>query len=441
MEAGEVSEDDLERTLSFASSCDPTSLSLTPAEGYLLSRIDGHTTWRLLRDIGGLPPEDVDICLESWLGQGVVCLGEPVRPRKPPRKLRAQKPGPASRSKTPRTIDEAALDAALDLDLEVQRRILEFELRLELPYHEILGVAADADVRAIKRAYFGLSKEFHPDRYFRREIGGFNERLDRIFRTVLEAYELLSDPTTRSEVQKNLASCSAPADPPAVDSGETEQASEPSVDTSEPKPPLTPIERLRQRMPFRIPEAALAERRQKAAQFFETARQAERRGQLKEAASSARLAIAFDPFNLEYKRAFSEIQIACAEGAIEELVQNSDSVGIVNQQKKTLELCEEVLLYKPHDPEVNHRVARMAAELNDWEKAREHAERAVERSPDVARYHTTMGRIFRQLGAKGHALRELEKSIELDPGDEEAMKLLALMKRRSPRAAGHGGAR
>jgi tetratricopeptide (TPR) repeat protein len=242
-------------------------------------------------------------------------------------------------------------------------------------------------------------------------------------------------------VQKNLASCSAPADPPAVDSGETEQASESSADTSEPKPPLTPIERLRQRMPFRIPEAALAERRQKAAQFFETARQAERRGQLKEAASSARLAIAFDPFNLEYKRAFSEIQIACAEGAIEELIQNSDSVGIANQQKRTLELCEEVLLYKPHDPEVNHRAARMAAELNDWEKAREHAERAVEHSPDVARYHTTMGRIFRQLGAKGHALRELEKSIELDPGDEEAMKLLALMKRRSPRAAGHGGVR
>ncbi len=441
MEAGDFSDDDLERMLSLNPDCDPTLLSLTPVEGYLLSRVDGHTTWRLLREIGGLPPEEADLCIEGWLAQGLLRLGDRAKPQPSLRTVAAHQSEPPARLAG--SIDESVLDPALDLPLEVQRRILEFESRLDLPYHEILGVAPDADVRTVKRAYLNLSKEFHPDRYFRREIDEFADRLNRIFRGVLEAYELLSDPATRAEVQQNLVSSPrVESRGPDRDCGEPAAEKEiPGVDetASATKPPLTPIERLRQRMPFKIPESALAERRQKAAQFFDAARQSERCGRFNEAASSIRLAIAFDPFNTEYKRAFAEIQAGCAESKIDELIQNSDSSGIVTQQKKTLDLCEEVLLYRPHNPEVNDRAARMAADLNDCTKAREYAERAVEHSPDVAKYHTTLGRIYRQLGDKGHAARELEKSLELDPHDEEAMKLLDRVKRRPSSATGKGG--
>ena len=96
--------------------------------------------------------------------------------------------GPAS------PIDEEVFDDSLELDLSVQRRILEFEACLVLPYCEILGVASNAQPKIVKRAYFKLSREFHPDRYFRREIGEYGARLERIFKKVLEAYEILSDP-------------------------------------------------------------------------------------------------------------------------------------------------------------------------------------------------------------------------------------------------------
>jgi len=444
MEAGGFSDDDLERMLSLNPDCDPTSLSLTPVEGYLLSRVDGHTTWRLLREIGGLPPEETDLCIEGWLAQGLLQLGDRAKPQSPPRAVAAHRSEPPARPVGSDPIDELALDPALDLSLEVQRRILEFESRLDLPYHEILGVALDADGRTMKRAYLDLSKEFHPDRYFRREIGEFVDRLNRIFKGVLEAYELLSDPATRAEVQQNLVSsprAESQASEPDRDQPTQEEKGASAADgtASTAKPPLTPIERLRQRMPFKIPESALAERRQKAAQLFEAARQSQDRGRFKEAASNIRLAIAFDPRNAEIKRVFAEIQAGCAESKIEELIRDSDSSGVVSQQRKTLELCEEVLLYRPHNPEVNDRAARMAADLNDFAKAGEYAERAVEHSPGMAKYHTTLGRIYRQLGNKGHAVRELEKALELDPHDEEAMKLLDLVKRRPSSAMGQGG--
>ena len=43
-------------------------------------------------------------------------------------------------------------------------------------------MSTDADRRAVKKAYFSLCREFHPDRYFRREIGLYAEKLDGIFK-------------------------------------------------------------------------------------------------------------------------------------------------------------------------------------------------------------------------------------------------------------------
>src|SRR5262245_7939411 len=166
------------------------SSALSPREGFLLSRIDGRTSWTLLREIGGLPPDEVDRCLERWLAEGLLEVVEP-----------AARPAPAAR----KGASERSLDPSLDLPLERQREILALEARLDRPYHELLGVGLDADDRAIKRAYFALSKKFHPDRYFRQRIGHFGKRLERIFEKLVEAYELLSDPSTRAELERSLA--------------------------------------------------------------------------------------------------------------------------------------------------------------------------------------------------------------------------------------------
>src|SRR5262245_40827312 len=45
---------------------------LSPAEGFLLSRIDGHTPWTVLREIGGLAPRDADAALARWIAIGLV---------------------------------------------------------------------------------------------------------------------------------------------------------------------------------------------------------------------------------------------------------------------------------------------------------------------------------------------------------------------------------
>ncbi|MCD1294022.1 hypothetical protein CUJ83_03310 [Methanocella sp. CWC-04] len=59
-------------------------------------------------------------------------------------------------------------------------------------YYEILGLDASASIDDIKKAYRILAKKYHPD-------VNKDPRSGEIFKSVSEAYEILSDETTRAE--------------------------------------------------------------------------------------------------------------------------------------------------------------------------------------------------------------------------------------------------
>jgi molecular chaperone DnaJ len=59
-------------------------------------------------------------------------------------------------------------------------------------YYEVLGVAKDADQKAIKDAFRGLALKYHPDRNKAPEA-------EEKFKEIAEAYAILSDPKKRAE--------------------------------------------------------------------------------------------------------------------------------------------------------------------------------------------------------------------------------------------------
>jgi len=63
-----------ERIPRLAPDLDPEDLELTPGEGFLLSRIDGATSWKTLCHIGGLSPLEVDRALERFEAKGVIVV-------------------------------------------------------------------------------------------------------------------------------------------------------------------------------------------------------------------------------------------------------------------------------------------------------------------------------------------------------------------------------
>jgi molecular chaperone DnaJ len=59
-------------------------------------------------------------------------------------------------------------------------------------YYEVLGIARNADPRAIRDAFRNLALKYHPDR---NKEAGSEER----FKEIAEAYAILSDPKKRAD--------------------------------------------------------------------------------------------------------------------------------------------------------------------------------------------------------------------------------------------------
>jgi curved DNA-binding protein CbpA len=392
MRLGPAESAESERVPRLARGCDPAGFTLSPAEGYLLSRIDGHTSWDALRKIGGLPAAEVDRCLERWAAAGLVeWEGGPAAPGAPPRGTGHLEPDPS-----------------LELDVAVQRRVIDFAGQLDRPYHEILGVPRDADVRTIKKAYFALSKTFHPDRYFRRELGALGPLIERCFKRILEAYELLSDPVTRAEVQA-AAPAAAPVAAAVAQPGGAE---------------------VRRRLVRRLDQLtghgrARTERRRKAKSFFEAGMAAFAKERWLEAAGAVRLSIAFDPECEAYREHFVDVQRKAHDERAKMLVKQAEGSLEMRDWRDALELFEEAVAFRPGDAELAFRAARLAWQAaGELKKAKDLAAAACELEPGNALYRRTLGQIYAAAGLTSNARRELEKALELDPGDKDAKAAL-----------------
>jgi len=225
-------------------------LPLDAADGFVLSRVDGVATERELADLTGLPESQIHKSLEKLASLKVIDFGA-GGPRSVPSKSSmravpqpaAVTPGggrpvtagfspPASDPKVPldsghmpssevtagapNPLVEAAVEAVsdsapelsepVDLPLDLRRRILGLHSVLpSLDHYGLLAVGREADKKTVKRSYFELAGLFHPDRYFRKNLGSFKARMEAIFARTSAAYEVLSSKERRAEYDTYLA--------------------------------------------------------------------------------------------------------------------------------------------------------------------------------------------------------------------------------------------
>ena len=85
------------------------------------------------------------------------------------------------------------------------KRVEEIYSNLDrLKLNELLEVSEDADVEAIKKNYYGLAREFHPDRYFNTSDAALKDKLTAVFDALTAAYTVLKDDYKRKEYFDSL---------------------------------------------------------------------------------------------------------------------------------------------------------------------------------------------------------------------------------------------
>jgi curved DNA-binding protein CbpA len=93
----------------------------------------------------------------------------------------------------------------IDLEPEFRARVEEVYATLDgLDYYTLLGIDRSADKKIIKRGYYELAANFHPDKYFRKNLGPYKAKMEAIFGRLTIAHDTLTSKADRAEYDAYL---------------------------------------------------------------------------------------------------------------------------------------------------------------------------------------------------------------------------------------------
>jgi tetratricopeptide (TPR) repeat protein len=217
-------------------------LTLSPADGYVLSRIDGATSAHEIVQMIPLPAEVAERSLLALLSTGVIEYVEgsrrprpdvlarlsaaaPSVPAAPPRATpipAAPAQAPAAPAPVPSAVPSppdapppaaASPQPAAEPADEERREILEAFLgRKTRNHYEVLGLSRTATEADVKDAYFRLARRFHPDAHHGESLADLGDELEAVFIRLGEAYEVLKDARRRADYEERIGRL-RPAEP------------------------------------------------------------------------------------------------------------------------------------------------------------------------------------------------------------------------------------
>lgn len=193
-------------------------ITLTPTDGYILSRIDGTFS---ARELFQLLPVDISEAQKSLYG--LLCTGVvEFLPEVPSRRRESARAAtlPPVVADAPRVerIQPTSAGAAPPPDSEAirarRREVLDAHEGLSKRNHfEVLGVSRNATEAQIKEAYFGLAKRFHPDVHHESRLSDLREKLEAVFIRLGQAYDVLKNPKSRAQYEDQLGRLTSQPEP------------------------------------------------------------------------------------------------------------------------------------------------------------------------------------------------------------------------------------
>ena len=203
----------------FPESSVPDDINLSPGEAFVLSRVDAPVSVRDLVTICGLPEA------ETLRAAYMLALGGFLRRERWPQALSDEEKArarslSAAQAKAPQTPAPAEQPAqktaaaavtppqapapAEKRDEEPRPEELFERLNNAANNYQVLGVVRSASQADIKRAYHGLAKRYHPDRFRKEADPQLLARIESAFAQVAQAYEALKDSSSRASYDAKL---------------------------------------------------------------------------------------------------------------------------------------------------------------------------------------------------------------------------------------------
>lgn len=357
--------------------------SLTPDEVVVLAVVGRASPISEVIDRSGMSEPKAISLLLSLRAKGAIVPARVSRPSHQP------------------TVDAGSLEE-VDLDPARKQEILEMERALDYQTHfEFLGVEVDADTDAVRKAYHELSRKFHPDRYFQKNLGSFRGRVEKIFRRLTEANITLSDPTRRAAY---LAAHPEIARP---------------VPKTAPKAEESP-ERLAERR-ARLATHPYLMRNRKGHELLAEAKALMAKDDYPKAMVVLDQATRLDPKNTELSDLLQQARRQQDRQRAENELKKAQEAEMLGNLNAAAEAYRQAIALDPTNTRAAARGASLILQLGgDLKEAKQLAQRAVDGEPNNASYRALLAKLLLSAGMKKLAKKEYEETLRRDPDHAEA---------------------
>lgn len=446
---------DVPRTVALS---DLRGVDLTAEEGFLLSRIDGRVNVGAILTLVAWDRDKTFSLLESLLRKHVVNFDrKEIQERAFQAHDGAKKLGPsaangaasAAASKAA-TFDKEAIEKVPDLDPDRCVEVLEWELRIAeavSPY-EVFGLPEGADHKSVKRNYRQVALSFHPDKFFRKEIGGYRARIENAWKKVQDAYDLLADPARRAAydlaTEGRVIARAPVVETPKEETGPGRAPRDMAqplmiqpLDTFERQSgeeiPLVQGQRFESKPTMdsaltRRLKADVKERIEKAQRHYQQAIADLADGRFAAADSNVKLAMQYDPANPEFSAWYDAVRQKLEAGIVKSSLAKAETALSNGEPKQALGFYEHALGLFPDNLEVNFGYGTLLLErFNNAKTAKECLQKVVNRRPKDVAALVALAKSLRLVGMIKNAQRILDQAKAIAPKDarvvEEAKEL------------------
>jgi len=302
----------------------------------------------------------------------------------------------------------------VDLEPARQKEIIDLEKAQEgKDYFALLGLRPGAPIDEVKQAFVDFALRYHPDRYSGLNLGSFRARIERIFRRVLEAHTVLSNPEKREaylRTHPKLRGGAAPA---------------PASVSSVPEEPLAGDEERRSERQERLSRHPYLARTHRLTELMARSKAAIAKGDFEQAYAALNQLVSLDPKNREATLMLADVRKKHDEQRAKAEMQRGLELEKQQDLAKALDCFKKASSLDPQNAEVAYRAARLGKLLGlDWNEIRIHAQRAVDMAPDMVAYRLLLAQVFMDGKAGNLAKRHLEAILKVDPKNAEATALL-----------------
>ena len=184
-------------------------ISLTPSEGFVLSRVDGVSTVADIAAISPLGEEETIRCIYGLVSAGVleIQVAEPVAPATESKESeeKVDIPMPEAETLDRSAAAQAKPEGPTPEETAIRDDILARHASLSTATnYDLLGISMNASTAELKKAYYAMAKKYHPDRHHSPFLHDVHGQLEELFLKVQQAYQKLSDPLSRRRYDSSL---------------------------------------------------------------------------------------------------------------------------------------------------------------------------------------------------------------------------------------------